>query len=336
MRYLILIVCILAGSAFANDEISERNQLKILAYSLFSEERFDELEQLASNYRQDDVRTSSGTLKYPLIYRGVSATNAGIHKDDDGAWQQQLDRADKWIKLYPESPTARIARASILISRASNYRGTRFIKNTPKSDIEMARKYFSEAATYLIENQNLGKKDPRWFRSMLLAYTNIGASNEEYFNLFHEAIETFPGHDDFYFNATVFYSPQYGGSSKAIDELAMLAMKNTQAERGYELYARVYWAATPLPDGRLHLMEDDINWEYFLLGVDAVLKKYPTQWNLNHLAFFVCMREDWEKTSELMLLLKEPLIPSAWQNEANIHYCKVWTDRWRANHQSSQ
>jgi hypothetical protein len=105
-------------------------------------------------------------------------------------------------------------------------------------------------------------------------------------------------------------------------------MKNTEANRGYEMYARVYWAAPPLPDGEFHLMQNEINWEYFVLGIDAVLNKYPTQWNINHFAFFVCMGGDWQKTKELLAKIEEPIVLAAWQGQHNYNFCKRTISLW--------
>ena len=329
MRFLILACLVVGALAYAGNETTERNNVKIHAYTLFSQERFDELEQLFAEFQEGDAKTASGALKFPLIYLGIELTSSEIEKDDGAGWNRQLRKAESWIEKYPNSPHAKIAFASILISRGSAYRGGEYISQTEPSDLEMAYRYLSEGAEYLLQHRDLGKVDPRWYRLLIAVYTILGAPDDEFDELLADAIEAHPNYDPFYFNATVSKTPQWGGSTKAIDDLAMLALKNTQAERGYELYARVYWAAPRQSDGRLHLMEDEINWEYFLRGTDAVIDKYPTQWNINHFAFFVCIRGDLEKASELLPLVEEPIIVGAWYAERNYNYCKSQVERWK-------
>lgn len=329
MRFLILVCLFMGTTSYASNETTERNKLKIQAYTLFAQERFDELDRLFIEFREGDTRTASGTLKFPLLHQGIELTSSEIGKDDDKGWSQQLQKAESWVEQHPSSPHAKVVYASVLISRGKAYRGGNYISQTDPSDLKMAYKYLSDGATYLLEDRELGETDPRWFRLLFAAYTILGAPDDEFDRLLEDALETHPNYDPFYFNATTSKSPQWGGSSKAIDDLAMLALKYTQAERGYELYARIYWAAPPQRDGRLHLMEDEINWDYFLLGTDAVLEKYPTQWNINHFAFFVCVRGDMEKASELLPLIEPPIIVGAWYQARNYSYCKSQVSRWK-------
>ena len=314
--------------AQAESEIAERESVTAVAAAMFIGGSFSELEELAARYRTSNARTSSGTLKYPLIYRGIWRAIGDVDKGSDEIWEHLMDKADSWIHMFPDSPTAKIAKASVILNRAGAYRGTRYIQNTPQSDLDNAVMYYRQALDYLVENSNIKAADPRWYREMMSIYTSLGAPRESYAELLNEAISTHPRHDDFYLNATVFYTIEYGGSPKEIDNLALLAKRNTESERGFEMYARVYWGAPPLRDGTFYLMNDSIDWEGFKKGVDAMLTKYPTQWNLNHLAFFVCMRGDWKKTKELLARIEEPIVVSAWQSEQNFNYCKIKTDRW--------
>ena len=105
MRFLIL-VCLLVGTiSYAGNETTERNKVKNHAYTLFAEERFDELEQLFIDFRNGDAKTASGTLKFPLIHQGIELTSAEIDKG------RELDRkapefrsCQSGIRVYPHFP----------------------------------------------------------------------------------------------------------------------------------------------------------------------------------------------------------------------------------------
>ena len=48
-------------------------------------------------------------------------------------------------------------------------------------------------------------------------------------------------------------------------------------------------------------------------------------WNINHLAFFACIKRDPLTARDLVDIIEEPIILSAWwSNERNYALCKNW------------
>ena len=116
----------LCGAA-VGDELADREAIRSQVIGLIGAGRFSDLEALSSRYRSSRSRTSSGLWHLTLFYAGVARTFSHRHKEA-AYWQNAADLTRKWVAAFPNSPTARLAHARMLIQRGWSHRGGGFAR----------------------------------------------------------------------------------------------------------------------------------------------------------------------------------------------------------------
>ena len=322
MKYPLVVAFLLAISAFASaNELEQRENIQLESRDYFLAGDFQSLESIAKQYRATEERTESGLLKLPLFYDGI-ARSAPIEATDAEAWRTALDQADRWIATMPKSPTPYIAKSHLLLKRAWAYRGTSYANDVAMWNMLRFKQEAKKARDLLIENKSIADSDPEFYGSMLSSLLATGDKEEDYEDYLDEALTKFPNFDALYFSAATFYDPRWCGSESELSHLALQAVGRTSESRGLEMYARIYWAAGQRKSGGYYFMEQPADWQKMRAGIQEIVSRYPDQWNINRLAFFACLKEDYELARELMDDIVEPIIDSAWYQDKNYLICK--------------
>jgi hypothetical protein len=97
------------SSTFAIAQIIDgpiaREQLTRTVRKMLYQEKFDELEKMAGEFRTTKATFPEGGWK---LYSFYDAFEAPFDKSPEG-WKRFLGKFDKWLKIHPESVTARTA-----------------------------------------------------------------------------------------------------------------------------------------------------------------------------------------------------------------------------------
>ena len=170
--FVFLVLSVLPTSA---DELATRTEIDARARSFLIAGEFAALEQMASEFRDEKARTSSGLHKLDLFYFGVfDAADFAISRyfDDE---QDLLDLADGWVEAYPDSVTAVISRAIILRSLGWHYRGGGAISSVSRNDLQEFRRYIELANQGLLAVEDFASSDSYWYylRARFMMETNV-------------------------------------------------------------------------------------------------------------------------------------------------------------------
>jgi hypothetical protein len=65
-------------------------------------------------------------------------------------------------------------------------------------------------------------------------------------------------------------------------------------------------------------------------GFDAILRDYPTTWNLNAYARFACMAQDRATTRQAIQQIGDDIILSAWDDKDEPDWCRTWSGAGKA------
>lgn len=305
------------------DELAERAAVMGKVVDLFSQQDFAALEALANTYRREQSRTSSGLWKLSLFNGGIdSAFHKGIK--DDRFWTGARQSADEWVRRFPDSATARLAYAQMLINRGWSYRGTGYARSVRPQDWEPYRRYVQQARSYLEQHKDIASTDPRWYETMAAIAYQQSWPEADFTRLLNEGLDRHPGFYQIYFAAIEYYAPKWGGDAQSIERFARESLRRTQALEGFGMYARIYWFASQAQYDERLFTDSLVDWPTMMKGIDDVLKSYPDSWNVNNFAKFACLSRDKAKTAELIARIEGAPLLQAWGSVENFTRCKEW------------
>lgn len=320
LMLFILIFAVPVGSF--GGELQERESIKSQVSSLFLNENFAELERLANDYRSEGSRTASGLWKLTLFYVGIDST-ASDKINDSSYWTSYEVKTQRWVSIYPNSPTPHISHAILLIHHAWAFRGTGRAYKVRPENWEPFHQYIGKARDYLETNKKVCKADPRWYETMIVVAKAENWDLDKFHVLVEEAVANHPYFYQIYFAAIDYLTPKWHGDKEKIEEFANFAVKQTQTKDGAGMYARAYWYASQAQYGERLFTDSSVIWSKMKNGIDDVLLRYPDQWNINNFAHFACLSGDQKKAYELIGLVELP-IPQVWKDPTQFDSCRAW------------
>ena len=317
-----LLACLASCGSDNYDEIAEREATSNEAARLYRARDYDGLEALAKRLRDGQLRTESGTLKLRDFYRGIAGNALDFPKHQSDGWATAASGLDRWIAAHPNSPTPYNAKARSLHYRAATFRGTSFVGEVSRSDLNEYIRLSRQAGELLIEFEDIASQGPAWFSNMASTYHALGVEKDEYMQLIRRGLTEFPEYDQLYFSAVRYLDPRWYGSEKELEEFALWAVDQTRDTRGHELYARIYWSAGQKDQYTFYFQTRNANWNLMAQGMKDIVREYPTQWNINHFAWFSCYNNDHETARFFLGKIIEPIIEDAWVRRSNYDRCK--------------
>lgn len=325
-----------AGVAHAGD-IEERREIAVLFIKNFSAGDYAALDAWYSKALKDNARMPSGIYRANRLVRSISfgdspsapaCAKEPCSRVNDAFWQDSQQRATAWLKQNPQSTLAAITLASAYSQQAWEYRGGGVASTVRDEDMKQFQELNHQALRALLASAEYGRKDPNWWAE-LLAYALYGqASREDYAKLAQEAITAFPKNHDIYFTISHSMLPQWGGSYKAIADLATQAVANTKAEEGQTFYARIYWNIydSLAHQGAAVFIRPDVDWTSIRAGFEDLVKRYPDSYNMNSFARLACVAaQDKKATAAVLQRIGQDVVPDAWQGRNEYVRCKNWS-----------
>lgn len=319
-----VVVALLAAGRAGGEEFAERTAIRREVSAAMEAGQFAKLDALAARYRTSKSRTSSGLWHLTLFYVGISGV-LDAEADFTEYWQNVERALGKWVADAPDSPTARLAYASMLVRHGWSYRGSGYANTVTPENLRKFDQYLAQARRYLEENKRVASADPYWYELMAIIAYAQSWPEAAFASLIAEGLRKEPLFYQTYFAAIDYYAPKWGGSATAIENFARDALERTKAVEGYGMYARIYWYASQTQYGDGLFSESKVDWVAMKKGIDDVLAKYPDGWNINNFARFACLARDKAKTAELMARIDGAPLMAAWGAPAVFQRCKAWS-----------
>lgn len=286
----------------------------------FGKGRYAQIETMGKRYRRTGARTSSGLWKSGMLYNGIS----GFAKElieDDARFQILLRHHDQWIEAFPQSPMPYIARVRSIIARAFAVRGGGYASTVDPAAWPIFHQLVEQARQELERSKIIATEDPQWYGEML----NIGKlqnwPRDAFGALADEAVTRYPSYYPIYFEMTTYFLPKWHGDIQQLDLFAKAAMKRVPPEDASAIYARIYWMASQSQFDLGVFSSSAVDWRQMMSGMEAVLSRYPDQWNINNFAMFACAAGDGKTTAAMMSRIEGPPIMDAWRSRNTYEAC---------------
>ena len=301
------------------DELAARGDIILAVGDSLRGGRFVELERLAELFRSEKARLPSGRWSLAFFY-------IGLRQAYERAPQETEEHIESWIQAYPDSASAHIGYAEILLANAWQIRGIGFAETVEEKNWQPFHETVARAAQYLTRHKAIAASDPQWYAAMAEVGTIQGWSDRVYDELLGEAFDREPLYDETYSEATNRNLPKWGGGADKIEKFARESAERTRATEGSGRYTRIYWTAATGQYGEELFDESSVDWTEMSKGMDDILARYPSQYNINHFAHFACLAGDYSKALELMERIKYQPMAELWGGPLSYYSCKLWAE----------
>ncbi|MBB6563711.1 hypothetical protein HNP48_006435 [Acidovorax soli] len=319
----------------ASTEAEERSGLREFFARKFVLSEYEELDAWYTKELQENARLPSGVFRANRLVRSIHFSPESCYVSDgpcprvyDAAWAAQQKKAKDWLAKAPQSTLAAMVLANAYNQQAWAHRGDGYAHTVRDEDMRTFLELNQKSLRALFTHAEFGRKDPNWWAQLLTFALYSGIDRQSYTKLSQDAIAAFPKNHDVYFAISLGLMPQWGGSRKAIADLAAQAVENTKAEEGQAFYARVYWNLYSwlATDGPAVFTRPDVNWPRIRAGFEDLIQRYPSSVNFNAYARLSCVAaQDKQATAKAIQRMGQDIVPQIWESRAEFARCRSWS-----------
>ncbi len=292
--------------------------------------KFEELDRLANEIRQKNLRFKSGAPKLGRFYGAMAHWNDSGEDSHWNGWQTHLER---WVQQQPDSVSARIVLGWFWVDNAARARTAQVAARVTEERWKTYRERLAKAMLILEEADKLPTKDPALYTVMLRASLGQPWSKETYEKTFRKATSLDPLYFPAYYAKAVHLLPRWGGGDGQLGAFATEAADQTRTELGEMLYAIVvtsvasYNDSDDLKKDELFFRRNQFSWKHTKQGFLDLEKAYPDSIiNRNAFCYFACLAGDRETARGLFQQIKDQWDVTLWKTEARFESSRHWAD----------
>lgn len=310
---LFFIAFIFTKPAFANREDDPSFIIKMDVADMFWKKDYAGLEEQARRNREEKLKASNGVWKTTYFYRSFR-TISSWKLNSEEEFNKVFDRLEEWEKQFPHSPAPQIAKAQLIYGFAQSLRGEENNDVAPGYSYMPYLAELRKAEGILMSNREMASNEPEWYALLGQIMLELNSKRTEIDSIILDGINRHPEYMELYDLALKFLLPKWQENLSQINELASSGQMNSE-DMGSEIYARVYWKLSQYaPEKNIFfsanhesLNEYELNgyqilldWSVMRQGIEQIVKKYPSEDNLNHMALMACLARDKDLTKNII------------------------------------
>lgn len=252
-------------------ETKEMNDRKAQAKTLLEAKNYEQLDELAAKFRSSKESYANGLWKLADIYAGlVPSDNA-----PDNEWENRIADLQAWIATRPESITARVSLANILVNYAWQARGSGYANTVSDNSDQLFTKRLNQAMTALNEAENLKEQCPHYWPVKMRAALGLGVDRDNFNNIFNQAITNAPDYAAMYLQRAIYLMPRWGGGEGELEADSEKSADKIGGEDGDMLYAQVVWGIHYRASSDNVFKENHFSWPRVDRGFAVIEKRFP-------------------------------------------------------------
>jgi hypothetical protein len=248
-----------------------------------------QFDALAAAYRRSAERTASGTWKLSLLYRPVNWRSLSPH---DPVWDRLQQVSDEWLARQPESVTAVLLNAHLLLDHSVSWRGEGG-SVAPESSARY-RDLTESVRILLDQHAALADVDPDWDVVRIRVARQQGADPRTILAMAARALDRNGYYYPLHNSAVNALLPRWGGSREAVQEYVRMALAHSREREGTQAYARIfYYMARSSSDEAfvdMNLMGE--SWVAMRRSLDELVQAYPSEFNRDVARAITCLAGD--------------------------------------------
>jgi hypothetical protein len=311
-RLVMLSILLYLSSSIVNaDEMTVRTNLKSESARLLEQRDMAAYDQRATELRRTRERTPAGIWKLSLFYKGPD--NWPAAQPEAPIWTQIEAAAEAYLREHPDSPSAIVACARMLVSHAWTYRGSGWGRDLSDAQRNGFDNFLERAREILDQHRDVGSGDPEWYSLRIQVMNGQGADKATILALAREALDRQPTYQPIDYVAANALLPKWGGSAQQLQQFVALAIAKSSAAEGTQAYARIMFnIARADPEPIAALAQAGVKWPVLQASLREIAAAYPDPWNLNAERAMACLVGTETDYNAVLPRLSPGLISVAW------------------------
>ena len=288
-RLAMLSVLLGLSSPWVNaDEMTVRTDLKSESARLLEQRDMAAYDRRAAELRRTRELTPAGIWKLSLFYKGPD--NWPAAQPEAPIWTQLEAAAEAYLREHPDSPSAIVACARLLVSHAWTYRGSGWGRDLSDAQRNGFDTFLERARAVLDQHRDVGSSDPEWYSLRLQVMNGQGVDKATILALAREALDREPTYQPIDYVAANALLPKWGGSAQQLQQFVALAIAKSSAAEGTQAYARIMFnIARADPEPIAALAQVGVQWPVLQASLHEIAVAYPDPWNLNAERAMACL-----------------------------------------------
>lgn len=247
----------------ANEDYKVERDIEKSTMKFIGSRNFAELEKLASSLRLNQAKDSTGYLRMHQFYSNCGI--AGLGEDDV---PERINVVREWVKKFPQSATAKIALAQIMIDYAWQARGSGYADTISREGGRLFEQRLKEAWTQLAAIKD---RPADWYRWALKTGLGQGWARTRYEQVYSECRKKYPTVDEVIWSKAMWLLPKWYGE---IGESGKFLNAELKKRSGVD--ADVFYAQTVMAvEGGAITNLDSFNWQRMRKGFEEIIRRYP-------------------------------------------------------------
>jgi hypothetical protein len=285
IKLLLIPLCLLAAASMAcAGPVEELNAFALNTFQLLSARKYDRLEQSFRPYLDAYARKTS------------TVDDLYLHFDVFSGMSEVDSELDGWIKAYPESYSARLARGIYFVNEAWRRRGDQMGDRTSLAQLEGFHKYLEDSRRELQASLTLYSRPTESYRYLIRVAKGLG--NGKVRLLLDKALKLDPAALEPRLEYLDAVRPRWGGSEEQMAALLKEGMQSPMSARDKtSLQGRYY----------LFMAQDARLQKNYRAGSDYFYQGYKATGEENALLFSAEIAIDAEDPKLALLRLDELL-----------------------------
>jgi WD40 repeat protein len=301
----------------------EMHNLEALLYA----EKFDALEKLADDYRQNPRERVTHEAELGVFYESLDVPPLP-HRD----WDHHFALIRRWRDAKPESITPRIVEAKALITHGWEARGSGYANTVSRQGLEVFEERLKKAIEVLAEASTLPTKDPELYRLVVAAHRGLGMPREAADEALRKGQEVDAYYFPLYNEMTGYLLPRWRGSPGDIARWSA-EVCDALPQRGDEFYARIACTLFWFGNRDAHA-EYGMDVARIRRGLAQMKPDYrEDRWLLNCGALFACLAGDDAVAHQHFQRIGAVYEPRIWRDDVDYYQFTRWADPARARGQ---
>jgi hypothetical protein len=299
------------------DDTHEGRWLRTIASDLI-EEKFDDLERMANQYRRDKSRLPGGEWRLRLFYTALDAP-----QQTDKDTQDHLAHLEHWMKAHPESITPRIALATSLHRWAWVARGNGLANTVTAEGWRLFDERIKEAQVVLEGSANMPVMCPQWYSEMMTVGLAQSWSEKRVKENFERGIQFEPDYYYLYDQYANYLLPKWDGKPGDAAAFAKSSADRLGGDSGDLLYFQIATVLIKRGDGDFPIKQMD--WQRIQRGYQTLITQYGgDRRTKNELAYMAYKYRDVNVSRKQFALIGDDWARGVWRDRKFFDRARDW------------
>lgn len=283
---------------------------------------FEKLDQEADRLRLERSRLADGRWKLAIFFAAIDEALPDVIQSAPRRATFETELAD-YMKQHPESMNAPLILAKTAQAIGWAARGQGMANTVTDKGWRTFNLTMRTAAAILDEHRARLSKHPEWYCQRLLVATYLHDPDPVARRIFDDGMRVEPAYLSLYFTMQMRLSAQWHGSNQSLMAFINDVGLRSPAAAKEGLYARMLWYGSTLYS-RIEL-DPTLDWKAVRRGMDAIVKSYPAERNVQKMFFIACAHPDKEQARKLLPAIhQEPLREVLTNNVPVYRLCVEW------------